>query len=218
MLGHIDHLISISIQPSAIFFEAINETPPKGISPIFQQIKEFEADSYAINLGLNQITSNALNGAGISPDIVEKLNSFENRHYLWNFAIYTFWRLFGEKSYSYDDLPKLTHLPPALRQEDAIGLARTALKVNPVSNYDLSGLQQLLQKSILDVEKAFSAISDQPLNMAAYNYIFPERMQAHYVFVKRQYDIVRAELVLHSRRTLHGGASGYPTTLIIKFI
>lgn len=169
VLGHIDHLISL--KPSAILFEGISYVLPKDISPIFQQIKEFEADSYAINLLLRQVCANAMSAEGFSVDIADKLKSLEVRLYLWNFAVYTFWRLFGIEKFSYDDLPTLTHPPPAFRQEVAMGIARTSLRVNPQLGYDISNLPHLLQRSVLDVENAFSVISDQPVNMDAYHYI-----------------------------------------------
>lgn len=191
-LGHIDHLLSI--KPTAIFFEGIEDTLPTGISPIFQQIKELEADSFTIGFALNMIRGYTNIGEKMAPELYEKLKNFETRLYLWHFAVYTFWRVFGARTYSYDDLPTWTHLPPGFRQEVAMAIARTSLRVYPVSGFDLPSLQPLFQKSVLEVEKAFSAISDQPFNMDAYVNAFHEKMQGHYDYLKSQYDAVHVQL------------------------
>jgi hypothetical protein len=182
VLGHIDHLIFK--QPEKLYWERSVGDPVPHISPLFQQSKELDADAYAINMDIQIVGNNILNSNSVDEKTRHFLKELSTRVFMWNYAVYTFWRLYGSRTYDYGDLSTMSHPPPALRQHGAMGLLQTIVKHNFPDSGLMETLSKLLQDSVMEVEKAFAAISEQPVDIRAYAFVFHEKMEEHYQRLK----------------------------------
>lgn len=191
-LGHVDYVKKINNQ----FTHFENQTQVQSVEfdYLFMQNCELEADAYATNLSLNTLFLENYTELGINEIIKPYLDNVEDRVFLWNFAIYAQKRLFGYRRYKFDELKNLSHPPPSLRQHVTIGIIRSIVRVNSDNDLLKANIESIIKDSLLEVEKAFSEISEQPFDMDAYSFVFNKEIEDYHQSLKNANSEVKKKL------------------------
>jgi len=189
-LGHVDYLAKINDQN--IHFE--NQIQTSEVDYRFRHNCELEADAYATNLSLHTLFLEDYTGSGVNDMIKPYLRNVTDRVFLWNFAIYSQKRLFGYRKYQLRELKNLSHPPPSLRQHVTIGVLRSIIKVNSQDEMLKENIEDIIRKSLLEVESAFAEISEQPFDMDAYSFVFQEEIKNYHDDLKNANAVVKLKL------------------------
>jgi hypothetical protein len=188
--GHVDYLLNKQNQGAYYEMSANNNNFPFSM---FQQNCELQADAFAVNMSMNTLLSKKFSAVKVNEKISKYLEDIEDRIFLWNFAAYAYKRIFGYRKYYYSELDQLSHPPPSFRQHLSMGLIRVIIKKNH-SSIGSNNLEKILKESVLEVEHAFSDISEQSINMDAYKFVFHDEIEKYHLRLKAAYPKVISEL------------------------
>lgn len=151
----------------------------ESISALFQQCLEYEADAFATNVA---VTNLLLRPITIGPEEVVLLPKENNmdKIYLWHFAIYLFWRLYGNNSIDNKANLKSAHPPEIVRQYSIMGLAATIVLGNAEEESIKTNIYNILRDSAIEVEKSLAEISYQSFNLDSYNTMLSQQTKNYY--------------------------------------
>lgn len=189
--GHLD--LKFSLDKSTSFYEINNFKHTDTISALDLQTLEMDADCYAVCKGIIEILDLNKNCDSISePFIKDFFGSLDKCIYLWVFAVYTFFRIFGFRKCSVCELESYTHPPIGLRQHFVITTLDAFFDKNKIAFR--SELLETWKKTIIGVEKAFEEISEQGYDVSQFRFAMKNEVFEHGRKIMRNWNNIRPML------------------------
>jgi len=121
--GHCDHMLNIN--SNGVITENLRHNSiVSSEDMMLSQTLEFDADAYSTQKGLTLLNIE-WNQKVFRDELNSVFKSFSDMLYMWSFANYSIWKLFGVGNYDLDRLSTYSHPTPSIRQRFALDLIST---------------------------------------------------------------------------------------------
>lgn len=141
------------------------------ISPEFKQCLKYEADIFATNIGITNLLHRPIT-IGAEEEVLFLKENDSDKIYLWHFAVYSFWRLYGNNITNINNCSELTHPPIIVRQYNIMALALEIVLGSAKNELIKKDIHNILRNSAIEVEKSLAEISNQSINLDSFNSMF----------------------------------------------
>ncbi len=191
VMGHLEYKNEVT--NSFSFNEVFCITDSKNqLNPLISQTLEMDADSYATNASLSDLQIIVENMGQLPDDVKFIYKNFKESFSLWVFSIYSFFRLFGNKKDSVEQLKTSFYPTTGMRQISMVTLIAKLYAQNGKKYTD--ELFQIALQSSAQVEKSFAEISEQGIGLESIEFAVRPEAKEHFGIVLKNWNNVRPHL------------------------